>query len=279
MKTFYIKSWNTWCYTVSFFTIIPAAFLKDQQHSSHNLQAETSPLAKLSPNVLIFAPFIGIFTGSSAALFAHLMLAAGASSLITAILTTCILIYLSGGLHEDGLADYIDSIGCHASKERKLAIMRDSSIGTFGAIGLFIFLSLIVVSLSEILTKNTFEHTLLINYVIAIEIAARAWFASAACIFKAPHLSNESHLTNGIVHSNFVLVWPKALIVLMVSYASIIALTDFNTGIAIGIVQLIVFAIWSIFNKQHLGFINGDCFGALLMFQRLSGLVLLTIIL
>lgn len=42
----------------------------------------------------------------------------------------------SGALHEDGLADFCDGLGGGRDRERKLAIMRDSRIGTYGALGL-----------------------------------------------------------------------------------------------------------------------------------------------
>jgi len=46
-------------------------------------------------------------------------------------------ILITGGLHLDGLADTIDGIFGGHTKEKMLAIMRDSRMGTFGAIALF----------------------------------------------------------------------------------------------------------------------------------------------
>jgi adenosylcobinamide-GDP ribazoletransferase len=43
---------------------------------------------------------------------------------------------ITGGLHEDGLADVADGFGGGATRERKLSIMRDSRIGTYGALAL-----------------------------------------------------------------------------------------------------------------------------------------------
>ncbi len=45
-------------------------------------------------------------------------------------------IVLTGALHEDGLADACDALGARGSRDRALEIMRDSRIGTFGALGL-----------------------------------------------------------------------------------------------------------------------------------------------
>lgn len=46
-------------------------------------------------------------------------------------------ILLTGGLHLDGLSDTVDGIFGGHTKERMLAIMRDSRMGTFGAMALF----------------------------------------------------------------------------------------------------------------------------------------------
>ncbi len=51
------------------------------------------------------------------------------------LLATAAIAGLTGALHEDGLADTLDGLG-GASRERALAIMRDSSLGTYGALGL-----------------------------------------------------------------------------------------------------------------------------------------------
>ncbi|GAG53084.1 unnamed protein product, partial [marine sediment metagenome] len=44
--------------------------------------------------------------------------------------------WLTGGLHEDGLADTADGLGAVATRAGRLAIMRDSRVGTFGAVAL-----------------------------------------------------------------------------------------------------------------------------------------------
>jgi adenosylcobinamide-GDP ribazoletransferase len=44
-------------------------------------------------------------------------------------------VLITGGLHEDGFADFFDSMG-GATREARLAIMKDSRIGTYGALAL-----------------------------------------------------------------------------------------------------------------------------------------------
>jgi adenosylcobinamide-GDP ribazoletransferase len=54
---------------------------------------------------------------------------------LPAILTVAAGILITGGLHEDGFADFFDSMG-GATREARLAIMKDSRIGTYGALAL-----------------------------------------------------------------------------------------------------------------------------------------------
>ena len=56
----------------------------------------------------------------------------------TAILLTAADIWLTRGLHYDGLADWADSIGGLFRREKRLAIMKDVSLGTFGGLALIL---------------------------------------------------------------------------------------------------------------------------------------------
>ena len=51
-------------------------------------------------------------------------------------------VWLTGGFHEDGWADTCDGLGGAVSRERALAIMKDSRIGSYGALGLLLMLGL-----------------------------------------------------------------------------------------------------------------------------------------
>lgn len=52
------------------------------------------------------------------------------------VLTMVAMVLLTGALHEDGFADFADGFGGGLNKERILAIMKDSHIGTYGVISL-----------------------------------------------------------------------------------------------------------------------------------------------
>lgn len=48
-------------------------------------------------------------------------------------------VLLTGGLHEDGFADFCDGFGGGTTRERTLLIMKDSHIGTYGVLGLVLY--------------------------------------------------------------------------------------------------------------------------------------------
>ena len=60
--------------------------------------------------------------------------------LIAACFATMATVLLTGGFHEDGLADLADGLGGSYDRDRALEIMKDSRIGAFGAISLVLAL-------------------------------------------------------------------------------------------------------------------------------------------
>ena len=87
-------------------------------------------------------PVIGAGIGAFGAIAYWLALALGLPPFIGATLAVAATLLLTGALHEDGLADTADGFGADASRERTLDIMRDSQIGTYGAIALVLSLLL-----------------------------------------------------------------------------------------------------------------------------------------
>ena len=75
---------------------------------------------------------------------------------VAAALAVAALIAASGALHEDGLADVADGFGGGGNRERKLAIMRDSRIGAYGAVALMLSLIVRIGALSAALAHGFF---------------------------------------------------------------------------------------------------------------------------
>src|SRR5512145_165372 len=64
------------------------------------------------------------------------------SPLVAGILTLILWVVLTGGLHLDGLADCCDGLLASTTVERRLEIMKDPRLGTFGVTGLILLLFL-----------------------------------------------------------------------------------------------------------------------------------------
>ncbi len=62
---------------------------------------------------------------------------------------------LTRGLHLDGLADWADSIGGFYDRERRLKIMKDSNLGTFGVLALILAIFIKVIIFERLLTVDT----------------------------------------------------------------------------------------------------------------------------
>jgi adenosylcobinamide-GDP ribazoletransferase len=91
-------------------------------------------------------PWIGAFIGLAAAAILWCLRMVLPEAL-AAVLAAALWIAFSGGLHLDGLADCCDGLLNASAPERRLEIMKDPRVGTFGAIGLIIAFSLRAVSL------------------------------------------------------------------------------------------------------------------------------------
>lgn len=103
----------------SFVTILPVGSSKPAGEGAVARATWALPVAGL---------LVGLAGAAAYAIAAKLGLTPGPSSLL-ALATTAL---VTGALHEDGLADTADGLGGGRTRERKLEIMRDSRIGSYG---------------------------------------------------------------------------------------------------------------------------------------------------
>ena len=116
------------CVALQYFTRIPVPML------------HTFDPAWLSASVRYF-PVAGLVVGTIGALV--LWIGPQAWSMpVAALLAMAAMVATTGAFHEDGLADTFDALGGHVGRDRALAIMRDSRIGTYGAAALTLALLL-----------------------------------------------------------------------------------------------------------------------------------------
>jgi adenosylcobinamide-GDP ribazoletransferase len=99
------------------------------------------PDGALPPNIArcerLF-PLVGAAVGAVVGLVDLALLAAGLPALAAAALALGASALLTGALHEDGLADLADGFGGGRDRAAKLEIMRDSRLGTYGALILLV---------------------------------------------------------------------------------------------------------------------------------------------
>ncbi|RCK35296.1 cobalamin biosynthesis protein CobS [Thalassospira xiamenensis] len=93
-------------------------------------------------------PLVGLFIAGIAIIPAYLTEVLTGNGMIAAIVATLALILLTGAMHEDGIADCADGFGGGQDKLRKLEIMRDSRIGTYGVVALVLCLAMRVAVLA-----------------------------------------------------------------------------------------------------------------------------------
>jgi adenosylcobinamide-GDP ribazoletransferase len=109
---------------LSFLTTIPSPY--------HN----SSGIEELGKAAAWF-PAVGALIGGLVALI-YMGLARFLPLPVDTVLSVCAWVYLTGGLHLDGLADSFDGLLNSSSSERRLEIMKDPRLGTFGALGLML---------------------------------------------------------------------------------------------------------------------------------------------
>ena len=101
----------------------------------------------------VWYPFVGLIIGGLTWLMWM-----GASRLFSApvagILTLVVWVTLTGGLHLDGLADCCDGLLASTTVERRLEIMKDPRLGTFGGVGMMLTLLLKAATLSTLTTHS-----------------------------------------------------------------------------------------------------------------------------
>jgi len=208
------------------------------------LQASEETLGKAAK----FFPLVGVIVGAGAALTFWLLrhLLPHSAAVLCAIIITAL---ITNGFHEDGLADTFDGFGGGWTKEQALEIMRDSRIGTYGAMAL-IFLILGKYSFLSNLAPGQVWRWLIVTHTASrwtvLPLCAWLPYARAEGQGKlvAKQIGKAEIFTGSVTLFGAVLLlsWQAALAALLV------------TGLA-------AFLSGSYFRARLSG-ITGDCLGA-----------------
>lgn len=106
-------------------------------------------------------PVAGMIVGMIAAAAIALMLWTGLPQGIVAALALALTVIITGAMHEDGLADSADGLWGGWDKARRLAIMKDSHIGTYGVIALALTLLLRWLAFVALVATDSYWATLI----------------------------------------------------------------------------------------------------------------------
>lgn len=201
-------------------------------------------------DVIKYWPIVGFLTGATTG--GVLWLAAQFVPLeVACVLAIIARILLTGALHEDGLADFFDGFGGGTSKEKILAIMKDSHIGCYGTIGLVLYFMLYYSLLSS------FDPAMVFPIVIAADCFSK--LCTAVMINTLPYARKEEESKIKLVYSKV-----RTLIFVLVG---VITLVPFfflkDASFCFAMIPAVVTAVGlRFFLKLKIGGYTGDCCGA-----------------
>lgn len=180
-------------------------------------------------------------------------------SLLAGLLTVTAWKLVTGGLHLDGLADCLDGLGGRDA-EHRLAIMRDSRIGAFGAIGLILFLLLEIGAVVE-LPPGVRARTLLV-----VPVIARATPSLLALLFPAAKSEGFGAAFSASVGRRAA---PIALAIALLVAATALR----SLGVVVLAVALLSAVAVARFVATRVAGITGDVLGAAIEVAELAGLL------
>lgn len=231
---------------VTFFTRIPVS--RWAAYSQESMNQATS-----------YYPMVGWIVGAFAALVFYLL------SLVipvfpAVVLSTVASVWLTGAFHEDGFADVCDGFGGGWEKERILTIMKDSRVGAFGAIGIFLILLVKVSLLVE------FDVALIPLILLSAHSVSRAVSVSSMSSLAYVRENDADGKSKPIAKalSKRVLIW-----VLFTGVLPVLLLGSWWFFVAL-LPQLVLLFVMNRWYKKWIGGYTGDCLGAL---QQLSEVV------
>ena len=154
---------------------------------SFSLQA---PLPDFARSPWAFAP-AGMIIALPVAFILWGTLETGLAAPLAALLATAVMMLITGALHEDGLADTVDGFWGGYTRERKLEIMRDSTIGTYGVLALIVVVGLRVTALWVLIISLGAMHAALV--LIAISGLSRAGMLQPWTLLPSARPSKSSN--------------------------------------------------------------------------------------
>ena len=183
--------------------------------------------------------------------------------LVAVLLAVVVRLLVTGALHEDGLADFLDGFGGGGhDRERILTIMKDSHIGTYGVLGLIIYELLLVAALYSL------PPTLAALTILAADPYAK--MVTAQLISMMPYARKEEEAKNKTIYRK--MQWPAG-ISLAIQGLLPMGLYLWYTGLPweliIFLPCLAMYLLYLLIRNRLRGY-TGDCCGAVCLLVELT---------
>lgn len=210
-----------------------------------------------------YFPLVGLLLGLLLSLL--LPLDSLSPHLVLAALLVVALVLLTGGLHLDGLMDSCDGLFGGRTRERRLEILHDSRVGSFGVLG-----GTCVLLLRFALFASLERHALFVALLVALP-CARWTMVLALHFFPAARATGL-----GVTFRQSV---TKLHLIMAGSTAALIALIAAHlAGILVWAVATLLALALGTWITQRLGGLTGDTYGAIEEITEVVGLLLLVIL-
>ena len=211
-------------------------------------------------------PLAGAVVGVIAALGAGIGLWLGLPPAMAALLALAASVLATGAMHEDGLADLADGFGGGRDRARKLEIMRDSRIGSYGVMALVLAIGFRGLGIAELLGGGSATAAL-----IGIAAASRAVLPSALILMPPARADGLGRSAAGAE--------PRpALIAAAIGFACLLPL---GPGIALVVAVAIALAATAVaaLAMRQIGGQTGDVMGAMQQLAECAGWAVLVALL
>ena len=235
---------------LSFLTTIPVGEIKEL---SESMWAEGVFFYPICGYIIAFIAIFPVF------ILSYLF---NTGPLLLGAITVTLLALITGALHLDGFSDLCDGFFCPVnSKKRRIEIMHDSRVGSFGVVGLVLLLLIKFVSLSVTLKTGNYLE------ISAVIIFARFFIVLLAKISLYPEEKGIGKFVVGRISRRSFLL----------SFLFILpCLFSFKLIILAGLLFLVVLFLRSVSNKL-IGGVTGDVLGACCEICETFGLLVLAI--
>jgi adenosylcobinamide-GDP ribazoletransferase len=196
-----------------------------------------------------FFPVVGLIIGLGASVLQRIA-APHLSHPLVALLVLTFLVLITSGLHEDGLADTADGFGGGWNREQVLTILRDSRIGSFGA------LALVLSVLARFLLLSSLPVNRFTAFIVSAHVLCR-WTTLPLSCFLAP--ARESDGQGARIAQK---ISPASLLICtLLSFAIVFYFMRTEFWIPV-LVSLVITALSGLYYSRRIGGVTGDCFGA-----------------